>query len=234
MGRHARDHQLTLEEQTMTTLTRRATPVLVASGALLFGAFAAAPQAEASTYYACVNKKSGVIRLVGRTTKCRKSEKKISFNNQGLPGLNGLNGKNGLNGINGTNGTNGTNGVNGATGFTTTLPQGATEYGTWAGFMAASPYYMPISFNIPLASKPEVTIIGLKGAPTKDCPGSPPKPQATSGHLCIYTAQLVGASLFVFDPIIEGGGTGADVFGLVLFMSGSAGNYGYGTWAVTG
>ena len=45
---------------------------------------------------------------------------------------------------------------------------------------------------------------------------------------------LVWVCVAVFDPIVEGGEPGADVFGVILFLSGSAGNYGYGTWAATG
>jgi len=42
----------------------------------------------------------------------------------------------------------------------------------------------------------------------------------------------VGVTEFAFDPIVEGGAVGADVFGVVFGLSGSG--YGYGTWAVTG
>lgn len=188
---------------------------------LLLAAFAAAPQAEATTYYACVTK-SGVAHIYTKKPKCRRSQSKLSWNNVGPAGINGRNG---------TNGVNGANGANGTTGFTSVLPTGQTEVGTWAGVSSGN-YYDPISFNIPLASKPQLTIIGLKGAPTTECPGSPAKPEATSGNLCIYTGQLVGDTEFAFDPIVEGGAAGADVFGVIFGLSGTG--YGYGTWAVTG
>ena len=119
-------------------------------GALL-AALAVAPSADAATYYACVKKKSGAIRIVSRRTKCRRNEQKISFNSTGISGRNGANGRNGNNGKNGANGTNGTNGT---TGFTSTLPKGATEEGTWAvliptpntGDVAA------VRFKIPMAA----------------------------------------------------------------------------------
>ena len=83
-------------------------PVAIAAFiALLASLLIVVSQAEATTYYACVKKKSGLIRLVGRTTKCRKREKKISFNSRGPAGRNGLNG---------TKGTSGTNGAPGAPG----------------------------------------------------------------------------------------------------------------------
>jgi hypothetical protein len=213
-----------------TPSIRRGAVVLTVTGALLFAVLISAQAASAGTFYACV-KKNGTARVFTKKPKCKKGESKLSWNTQGPAGKTG---ENGTNGINGTNGLNGSNGTNGTTGFTNTLPTGKTEVGTWGAFMAESLAYIPISFNIPLASKPESTIIGLKGAPTTECPGSPAKPQATSGLLCIYTAQLVGATLFQFDPIVEGGGVGADVFGVILGMSGAKGNYGYGTWAVTG
>jgi len=112
----------------MTTQGR--TAGIGALGALLV-ALAIPPSAGAATYYACVKKKGGAIRLVSRHTKCRRSERKISFNSEGVRGRNGLNGRNGKIGANGVNGTNGANGTNGTTGFTATLPKGQTETGTW-------------------------------------------------------------------------------------------------------
>ncbi len=85
----------------------RAMAVLAATGALLLAAFAAAPQAEASTLYACV-KKGGTAKVFTKSPKCKKHETKISWNTEGPTGKNGTNGTNGTNGSNGTNGTNGT------------------------------------------------------------------------------------------------------------------------------
>lgn len=96
-----------------TPITRRGITLLAAVGALLTVAFAAAPQADAATIYACVKKKSGTARFVSQKTKCRKSESKLSWN---TTGKNGADGKNGANGANGAAGLAGKNGANGAIG----------------------------------------------------------------------------------------------------------------------
>jgi hypothetical protein len=95
---------------------RRAVAVLTALGALLLAAFAAAPQAEASTIYACVKKKSGTARFVTKKTKCKKGETKVSWNTEGLAGKNGANGTNGATGKEGTAGKEGSPGKNGLNG----------------------------------------------------------------------------------------------------------------------
>ncbi len=206
---------------------------VVAMGAVL-ASLAMAPAAGAATYHGCVSKKSDVLRLVSISKKCKKGEERISFNSQGPPGRNGSNGQNGANGANGTNGTDGT------TGFTSTLPSGKTELGTWSGDLGEAATtgvsYSSISFDIPLAAPPESSIIGLGGSSTPECPGTVAKPSASSGHLCIYTAQLVSANEFQFDPNQVGGSPGADVFGTIVVLSRTASglSYGYGTWAVTG
>lgn len=211
----------------MSLINRRTAGV----GALvaLLVALSVASTADAATYYACASKKGGAIRLVSKRVKCRKRERRISFNSEGLPGRNGLNGRNGVNGANGSNGTNGT------TGFTSTLPSGKTEVGTWAADLLteASVYYMPISFNIPLLAPPESTIIGKKAPSTADCPGTVGNPKAGAGHLCIYTGELLGGTLFQFDPSQEG--SGVNTYGTVLGLkSGASQALAYGTWAVTG
>jgi hypothetical protein len=75
----------------------RALAVLAATGALLLAAFAAAPQADASTLYACV-KKGGSVKVYAKAPKCKKHETKISWNSVGPAGKNGTNGSNGTNG----------------------------------------------------------------------------------------------------------------------------------------
>jgi hypothetical protein len=174
-----------------------------------------------------------------------------------LKKLHGANGKNGKNGKNGTNGTNGTNGAagatgpagaagaagatgqNGTTGFTSTLPAGDTEGGTWAGddenSTAGSAFYIPLSFNIPLAAKPASNIIAAGGASTAACPGTVANPKAASGNLCIYEAHFdVGLTISNFDPNVDGGSAGADVFGTVILLSTATTGRAEGTWAVTG
>jgi hypothetical protein len=200
-------------------------------GALL-ATLAVVPSADAATYYACVAKKGGAVRIVGKHTRCKRSEKRILLSSEGATGRNGLNGKNG------TNGRNGKNGANGLTGFTSTLPAGKTEEGTWgAGVAAKSISYSSISFNIPLAAVPASTIIALGKPSTAACPGTVSNPQAASGNLCVYVAREMHiAGLGVLDPNQEAGGPGADRFGALLSIQGALTEAGsaWGTWAVTG
>jgi hypothetical protein len=97
------------QEVSPLTISRIRARALIASAvAALAAALLLAPAgAQAATLKACVNKKSGAVRLISGKKKCRKSEKKISWNTKGVAGTNGTNGTNGANGINGTNGTNG-------------------------------------------------------------------------------------------------------------------------------
>jgi Collagen triple helix repeat (20 copies) len=99
-----------------TSTNGRAIAVLAAAGALLLAALAAAPQANAATYYACM-KKNGTVRVFTKKPKCKKGESKLSFNAQGPAGKNGTNGTNGTNGANGTNGTAGKEGSAGKEGL---------------------------------------------------------------------------------------------------------------------
>jgi hypothetical protein len=91
-----------------------------ATTTLLLGGLAFAPQAGASTLYACVKKKTGTARFVSARTNCRRGETKLAWNTQGVAGKNGANGKNGAAGKSGATGKdggagkNGSNGLNGA------------------------------------------------------------------------------------------------------------------------
>jgi hypothetical protein len=51
------------------------------------------------TIHACAKKKGGALRLA---SKCKKGERTVTWNVQGVPGTNGTNGRNGTNGTNGT------------------------------------------------------------------------------------------------------------------------------------
>lgn len=112
-----------------TATNRRTLIVLAAIAALLTAAFAAAPQAEASSLFACV-KKSGNARIFSKKPKCKKGETKLSWNSQGPAGKNGVNGINGV-GKEGPPGKNGTNGSDGLPG----QPQKAV---TFSATLAAS------------------------------------------------------------------------------------------------
>jgi hypothetical protein len=96
-------------------ITHRGTIALAITAALLVTAFAAASSADASTLYACV-KKNGTARIFTQKPKCKKGERKLSWNNPGPSGRNGLNGANGLNGVNGSIGKEGATGKEGKPG----------------------------------------------------------------------------------------------------------------------
>jgi hypothetical protein len=92
------------------------TPIaLLAAGACALALLALAPQANASTLYACV-KKNGSARLFTSRPRCRHGEKRLAWNIEGPRGPQGSRGKEGHAGKNGPGGVNGTNGANGAAG----------------------------------------------------------------------------------------------------------------------
>ena len=96
-----------------TRNTHRGLTVLAAAGALLTVAFATAPPADAATIYACVKKRSGAVRIVSQSAKCKKSELKLSWNTTGRNGANGRSGTNGAQGAAGKEGTRGETGPRG-------------------------------------------------------------------------------------------------------------------------
>jgi hypothetical protein len=199
-------------------------PVAIAAFIALLASLIVVSRAEATTYYACVKKKSGSIRLVRRTTKCRKSEKKISFNSRGLAGRTGANGKNGANGLNGAPGAPGT--------FSTALSSGQTIRGAYnTGGTAAAAGALAntsISFLSLLSSAPTVVIVREKESPPTECPGSVSLPQAKPGFLCIYEEERLNT---------EGGlklNTTLRVGATIFIMAKEAGGfYSVGTWALT-
>jgi hypothetical protein len=216
-----------------TALVDRRVALAIAATAGFAVGFAAPPQARAATIYACYKKRTGTVRIVGKRTRCRRGERKLSWNTVGPPGANGRNGLNGLNGL---------NGVNGVTGFTSTLPAGKTEQGVYAATRTASsglPAWAGVSFVIPLAAKipaAGVSFVAPGGPPTAECPGSPSDPQAASGHLCIYEAANFNTSgPLVFNPDSEEGEPGAGPYGFRFSPTLKTSDWGgYGTWAVTG
>ena len=176
------------------------------------------------------------MRLVASVSRCKRSERKISFNSQGVAGKKGLSGSKGASGKNGANGTNGTNG---ASGFTSTLPVGATEKGTWATEIHAanSGDFSAISFNIPLAAAPKVNVVQKGAGSTAACPGKPNAPAAASGNLCVYVSTNENATISILDPSVEGGLTNsASPWGTTVdaFTEAATSAVAYGTWAVTG
>ena len=71
-------------------------------------------------YVACAKKKGGALRLVAVAKDCRKSERVVTWNEQGLrglPGPRGVAGENGEDGIDGEVGVDGDDGSDGVDGF---------------------------------------------------------------------------------------------------------------------
>ncbi len=184
--------------------------------------------ANAATYYGCVKKKGGGVRLVARSVKCRASERRISFNSQGAPG------RSGANGSNGSNGANGVNGVNGSATFAGTLPSGQTIRGDWAVNSGPSGTigFAGISFLVTLASEPAVHIVGFMQAPPPACAGGTVAlPQATPGSLCLFEAFQSGAQPHTLNAANEED-PNAGVTGVLVDIEGPTSAAG-GTWAVT-
>jgi hypothetical protein len=82
---------------------------------LLGGGAWAAATSFAPAIHACYSKRTGALRVASR---CRRSERALSWNRVGPRGLTGRNGANGANGRNGANGATGATGGAGATGPT--------------------------------------------------------------------------------------------------------------------
>lgn len=101
----------------------RATAALIATGGMLLAASASAPNAEASTIYACV-KKDRILRVSTRRPRCRYGAMLLSWNKVGPSGRNGANGKTGPAGKTGATGKTGAGGVAGAPG----QPQQAVKF----------------------------------------------------------------------------------------------------------
>jgi hypothetical protein len=109
---------------------------------------------------------------------------------QGPKGEPGSPGSPGAKGEKGEKGEKGNNGEPGQTGFTETLPKGKTETGTWAyrgskenGAVGTE----AVSFNIPLATEPQVEFVYAKKTGT-NCTGNSAEPTAPEGFLCVYDA----------------------------------------------
>lgn len=215
-------------------ISRRA---IVLSGALatlmLLIALLGATHANAATIHACLNKKTGAVRVVSSKAKCKKSEKTLSWNSEGPAGKNGLSGNNGLNGTNGSNGTNGTNGQDLTS--HTPLPGGQSESGFFgvAGGASATGYAADgISFSQPLAAPtaPNHVVYNVFKATSTHCPGFG---HADPGYVCMYESEAFGMSFLVArDFALDE--NAADKYGFTAFFSVTAASgYAAGSWTVT-
>ncbi len=190
---------------------------------------------------------------------------------QGQPGPQGPAGANGKDGAPGPSGAAGTNGIsvtstleppgancssggskfvaasgttfacNGQSGFTSTLPAGKTEKGTYAYNGSASDtlgVFVPISFNIPLAANLDAAHAvfvpgdGVNPEPA-NCAGSVANPTATSGYLCVYDSTTSNSAFSVIvDLNVSPGASAAGA--LMKFTVEADAAWGFGSWAVTG
>jgi hypothetical protein len=209
----------------------------------------------------------------------------------GAAGANGTNGSNGAPGGNGANGKSvtvteisvgeeeceelggakveqegsgvSTNICNGETGFTSRLPHGKTETGTWAfgpTELTSAFTDVPVSFPIPLASglgegnahvitaSGKEAVFDFTNATVEElddhpaCLGSAAEPTARPGSLCIYISfktEMALASNLIWDPAnpqelsTEGRGSVGPSGARVLAFLEGASARGWGTWAVT-
>jgi hypothetical protein len=81
------------------------------------GVVSANASAKTKTIYACMNKKTRLIRIVGVTTKCKSTESKMWWNQRGPAGSDGRDGLPGMAGSSGTKGAKGDDGERGPRGF---------------------------------------------------------------------------------------------------------------------
>ena len=81
-------------------------------------------------YVACAKKKGGALRLVSAARDCRKTERAVTWNQEGprglpgqrgLPGEDGLNGEDGIDGEDGLDGEDGDDGLDGLNGTDATV-----------------------------------------------------------------------------------------------------------------
>jgi len=83
---------------------------------MLLALLAVAPKSEARTIWACVKQVGGAVHIVNVSTRCKKSEVKLSWT--GAKGENGAAGPRGEAGPKGASGVNGANGIQGVAGAT--------------------------------------------------------------------------------------------------------------------
>jgi len=110
------------------SLSLRKTLAMVVGVSLIMAALlATSSPAGADTIYAC-KKPNGTLRIVSKATRCKRRQKKLSWNTQGPAGANGANGSNG------SNGANGQNGARGPAGAFLVVDQAGRTLGLYAGF----------------------------------------------------------------------------------------------------
>ena len=117
-----------------------------------------------------------------------------------------------------------------------TLPANATETGTLTvATTSTGAGQGAISFPVPLAAALDdshVLQTGDTGFSTH-CSGNASAPTADAGYLCVY--DISGDFLFISDPTVGFTQNGAATSGAIAVeFTGSANDFAFGTWAVTG
>jgi hypothetical protein len=212
------------------------------------GSFAAISRIadSAGLIHACVNRRTGAVRIVrsARSCKARRSgnseasEFAISWNKQGPPGQQGLPGPTGQGGQIGPGGQSGPPGPPGP--VTGALPRGVTLRGTWTvrdqAVAMTNDISQPISWALSLATAPATHFVPPGNAAPSGCAGgTAAAPAADPGNVCIYEASGTNASVNVFDPATAGFNTSEPYGTGILVTATATGEYGaFGTWAVTG
>jgi hypothetical protein len=87
-------------------LTKRSGAILLAAAALLAAALVVATESSASNVYACV-KKNGSARVYTKKPKCKRGEKRVTWNTRGPAGATGSAGVSGSTGSTGPGGAKG-------------------------------------------------------------------------------------------------------------------------------
>jgi hypothetical protein len=135
-----------------------------------------------------------------------------------------------------------------------TLPVGASETGVWS---AAGTVTLPnnqelpeeeqekrsasISFTVPLPAEPTIKAVFLEPGEqeTSECPGTPAKPEAKTGYLCVYTGYAGGMNVHQGVTFLNAGkyGEGVSAAGSIMVFSVNVKTgqptTPVGTWAVT-
>jgi hypothetical protein len=203
---------------------------LLALVAASSGLAVAATSSSGPVIRACAKKKGGALRLA---SKCRRSERAVSWSQAGPRGLQGLRG------LTGAAGAAGATGPQGGAGLTTeVLPSGRTVRGWFNCDTVATVTNQiqggSISFGLSLPSAPAVQVIAPKGAPTAQCPGSLAKPAAAPGNFCLYENSIENVSEFAIGNT-AGEFPDADPFGAEVFVGSTATGRFFvdGSWAAT-
>lgn len=174
--------------------------------------------ASADQVSACVNKKTGVMRVA---TACKKRENILIFNTQGVAGPQGIAGPQGPQGEQGPPGP--LQRV-AASGQVLTGQLSARYVANSGGFVVAGASY-PVPLPNGTAAPTLEYVAGV--TPTATCPGVG---QSTAGRLCVY-----GYNLSNVTSVTTSGGFNADNslhgFSLDVFFNAASAGYILASWA---